>query len=102
MNARGTPRLRGALAVMAAVALLFTLSAALAPERAVAAPVLVSQGKPATASSAEGPFTAPNAVDGNPATRWSSQFTDDQWIRIDLGTSTAVGQVVLNWEAAYA
>ncbi|MET8341231.1 discoidin domain-containing protein [Streptomyces microflavus] len=102
MNARGTPRLRGALAVMAAVALLFTLSAALAPERAVAAAVLVSQGKPATASSAEGPFTAPNAVDGNPATRWSSEFTDDQWIRIDLGTSTAVGQVVLNWEAAYA
>ncbi|CAM5269927.1 hypothetical protein SMICM304S_06024 [Streptomyces microflavus] len=47
----------------------FTLSAALAPERAVAAAVLVSQGKPATASSAEGPFTAPNAVDGNPATR---------------------------------
>lgn len=102
MNARGTPRLRGALAVMAAVALLFTLSVALAPERAVAAPVLVSQGKPATASSAEGPFTAPNAVDGNRGTRWSSEFTDDQWIRIDLGTSTAVGQVVLDWEAAYA
>lgn len=60
------------------------------------------RGSPTTASSAEGPFTAPNAVDGNPATRWSSQFTDDQWIRIDLGTSTAVGQVVLNWEAAYA
>ncbi|MDT0488348.1 discoidin domain-containing protein, partial [Streptomyces doebereineriae] len=102
MHARGTPRLRGALAVMAAVALLFTLSVALAPERAVAAPVLVSRGKPVTASSTEGPFAAANAVDGDPGTRWSSEFTDDQWIRIDLGTSTAVGQVVLTWEAAYA
>ncbi|RBL81451.1 licheninase, partial [Streptomyces cavourensis] len=69
MYARGTPRLRGTLAVMAVVALLLTLSVALAPERAVAAPALVSQGKPATASSAEGPFTAPNAVDGDPGTR---------------------------------
>lgn len=40
MKARGTPRLRGALAVMAAVALLFTLSVTVAPERAAA--VLVS------------------------------------------------------------
>lgn len=102
MEARGTPRLRGALAVMAAVALLFTLSVAVAPERAAAAAVLVSQGKPATASSTEEPFTAPSAVDGDTSTRWSSGFTDDEWIRIDLGASTSIGQVVLTWEAAYA
>ncbi|MGW3217111.1 discoidin domain-containing protein [Streptomyces parvus] len=102
MEARGTPRLRGALAVMAAVALLFTLSVAVTPERAAAAAVLVSQGKPATASSTEAPFTAPSAVDGDTFTRWSSAFTDDEWIRIDLGASTSIGQIVLNWEAAYA
>ncbi|KUJ67746.1 hypothetical protein ACZ90_25365 [Streptomyces albus subsp. albus] len=87
---------------MAAVALLFTLSVAVAPERAAAAAVLVSQGKPATASSTEAPFTAPSAVDGDTSTRWSSAFTDDEWIRIDLGASTSIGRVVLDWEAAYA
>ncbi|MFY0512882.1 discoidin domain-containing protein [Streptomyces anulatus] len=102
MEARGTPRSRGALAVMAVVALLFTLSVAVAPERAAAAAVLVSQGKPATASSTEGPFGAAAAVDGDTATRWSSAFGDDEWLRIDLGASTSIGQVVLDWEAAYA
>ncbi|MBT2900979.1 hypothetical protein, partial [Streptomyces sp. McG3] len=42
--------------------------------RAPAAAVLVSQGKPATASSTEGPFGAAAAVDGDTATRWSSAF----------------------------
>ncbi|MFE6133789.1 discoidin domain-containing protein [Streptomyces sp. NPDC056437] len=63
-------------------------------------PVLVSQGRPATASSAEGPFAAAAAVDGDPGTRWSSQFTDAQWIHVDLGATTAISRVVLRWEAA--
>ncbi|MFJ4699726.1 MULTISPECIES: discoidin domain-containing protein [unclassified Streptomyces] len=94
---------RGVLAVLAAVALLFSLAVVTAPGRAVAAaPVLVSQGKPATASSQEGPFTAASAVDGDNGTRWSSEFSDNQWLQVDLGSSTAIGQVVLRWEAAYA
>ncbi|MGW3284335.1 discoidin domain-containing protein [Streptomyces sp. NPDC001002] len=68
---------------------------------AQAAEVLVSQGKPATASSTEGPFDARNAVDGDPGTRWSSAFADPQWIQIDLGASTKISRVALNWEAAY-
>ncbi|MCU1679597.1 MAG: coagulation factor 5/8 type domain protein [Amycolatopsis sp.] len=64
---------------------------------------VLSQGKTATASSAENTsFTATNAVDGNTGTRWSSAFTDPQWLEVDLGASHSISQVVLNWEAAYA
>jgi len=67
-----------------------------------AAATLLSQGKPATASSLENAgFPASNAVDGNTATRWSSQFSDPQWLEVDLGASASISQVVLQWEAAY-
>ncbi|MGW5266313.1 discoidin domain-containing protein [Microbispora sp. NPDC004025] len=68
-----------------------------------AAPVLLSQGKAATASSVENASTpATAAVDGNTGTRWSSGFGDPQWLQIDLGTTATLSQVTLNWEAAYA
>jgi beta-glucosidase len=72
-------------------------------QHADAAATLLSQGKPATASSVEGAGTpASAAVDGSTTTRWSSAFSDPQWIQVDLGTSASISQVVLNWEAAYA
>ncbi|MFJ8748793.1 discoidin domain-containing protein [Streptomyces sp. NPDC102441] len=74
---------------------------ALPTPSARAAEVLLSQGKPATSSSTEGPFSARSAVDGDPGTRWSSAFADPQWIQIDLGASAGISRVVLNWEAAY-
>lgn len=59
-------------------------------------------GRPATASSVEGDAYAPRfAVDGDPGTRWSSAFSDPQWISVDLGRMWQVTQVVLRWEAAY-
>ncbi|WP_344410190.1 discoidin domain-containing protein, partial [Catellatospora methionotrophica] len=64
---------------------------------------LISQGKAVLASSAEGAGTpATAAVDGDPGTRWSSVFSDPQWIRVDLGATAAIDQVKLVWEAAYA
>jgi len=55
-----------------------------------------------TASSVENSVrAAANAVDGNNGTRWSSAFSDPQWIQVDLGGSRALNRVVLNWEAAY-
>jgi hypothetical protein len=64
---------------------------------------LLSQGRTATASSTENAGTpASAAVDGSTATRWSSAFSDPQWLQVDLGASHAIGQVKLNWEAAYA
>jgi hypothetical protein len=41
------------------------------------------------------------AVDGNLVSRWSSQFTDPQWITIDFGTPVQFNEIRLNWEAAY-
>jgi fibronectin type 3 domain-containing protein len=64
---------------------------------------LLSQGQPATASSVQGGgFPAANAVDGNTGTRWSSAFSDPQWLQVDLGATHTIAQVILNWESAYA
>ena len=46
-------------------------------------------------------LTAAAAVDGNSATRWSSAFSDKQWIAVDLGAVYSINHVVLNWEVAY-
>ena len=45
---------------------------------------------------------AGNAVDGNEATRWSSVYSDPQWIQIDLGARYDIDQVILIWEVASA
>src|SRR6201991_1917441 len=96
-------RRRAALAVLAAVTLITALFVVTTRSRADAALVLVSQGRPATASSTENAASpASAAVDGNTGTRWSSAFGDPQWIQVDLGTSTQISQVTLQWEAAYA
>ena len=58
--------------------------------------------KVATASSLENSsYPATNAFDGNLATRWSSQFSDPQWIYVDLGATYNISEVTLYWEAAY-
>ncbi|MFG1874697.1 PQQ-dependent sugar dehydrogenase [Sphaerisporangium sp. NPDC049003] len=63
---------------------------------------LLSQGRPVTASSVENAGTAAaNVNDGNAGTRWSSAFSDPQWISIDLGANRSVNRVKLTWEAAY-
>ncbi|MBP2472144.1 hypothetical protein JOF53_001016 [Crossiella equi] len=60
-------------------------------------------GKTATASSQDGDDKPPaNAVDGNPRTRWSSGYEDNQWLAVDLGEPVTVDRVVLLWETAYS
>jgi hypothetical protein len=65
---------------------------------------LVSQGKPAKASSQAGTGTAAaNAVDGSTATRWTSvSGVDPQWIRVDLGAVYLISKVTLMWDPACA
>jgi beta-glucosidase len=59
--------------------------------------------RPATASSTENAGTpAAAAVDGNTGTRWSSAYSDPQWLQVDLGSAQPVCGVSLNWETAYA
>ncbi|WP_328605556.1 penicillin acylase family protein [Amycolatopsis sp. NBC_00345] len=65
----------------------------------------LAAGKPVSATSAETGFyssPASNAVDGNPATRWASDWSDNQSITVDLGSVQQVSRVVLSWESAYA
>lgn len=61
----------------------------------------LARGRKATASSAETASLGPeNAVDGDPATRWASKYTDAEWLAVDLGEARTVRRVVLDWEAA--
>jgi hypothetical protein len=96
------------VAVSLAVSLAVSVAlAGLAPALPAAAaepePVLLSRGKPAVASSLEKPdFPARQAVDGNPGTRWSSGFSDPQWLRIDLERSTVVHRVEIDWEVSHS
>ncbi|MEV0848562.1 discoidin domain-containing protein [Streptomyces sp. NPDC049954] len=101
-QARPRPRRRSLVGTVV-LALTGALLAFLPATSAQAAPVLLSQGKNVTASSQENYGTpAVNAVDGDNGTRWSSSNSDPQWIKVDLGSTSSVSQVVLRWEAAYA
>nr|BFE68977.1 hypothetical protein GCM10020092_022780 [Actinoplanes digitatis] len=91
------------LSIAAAVVAVLTTYVVAAQSSASAADPLLSQGRPATASSTESAaFPASNAVDGNPGTRWSSAFSDPQWLQVDLGGTATVSSVVLAWETAYS
>ncbi len=93
------------LIVRALLILLMILPPALShatPALAACGTTNIALNKPTTSSSNEAPGTTPNlAVDGNLSSRWSSGFSDPQWIRIDLGATYAICRVVLRWEAAY-
>lgn len=67
-----------------------------------AVPVNLAAGKPVSVSSTEaGANVAANAVDGSYGTRWSSLYSDPQWIYVDLGASYNINQVKITWEVAY-
>jgi hypothetical protein len=68
--------------------------------RALKRPVVASSGEiiNGAATSAANPALA---VDGDPGTRWSSAWADNQWIYIDLGQKFSIRRVVLAWETAY-
>ena len=61
--------------------------------------------QPVIASSEQGDtvvVTANMVVDGDPASRWSSNFSDSQWIQIDLDTVMPITGVTLDWERSSA
>ncbi|MET9982062.1 discoidin domain-containing protein [Streptomyces rochei] len=96
------PAGRRAVPLLALGALVASSLALTAPP-AQAAETLLSQGKPATASSQEGDGYAPSAaVDGDlTGTRWASRWSDAEWFRVDLGRRSDLSRIVLTWEAAY-
>jgi hypothetical protein len=63
----------------------------------------VALNQPTTASSVQSAsFPASAATDGNLGTRWSSAFSDPQWLEVDLGSAQSICKVGLDWETAYA
>ncbi len=59
--------------------------------------------RPVTASSVqEADTAAKNVNDGDDSTRWGSDFSEPQWIAVDLGKTVTIDHVKLLWEDAYA
>jgi hypothetical protein len=87
----------GLLVVLAATVVLAV------PRAGAATDTVLSQNRPATASSAENAgLSAGKAVDGNAGTRWASAWTATAWFQVDLGSAQAVNRVTVAWENAYA
>ena len=70
----------------------------------------LAEGKDVTVSSTETGteqaqlenLSAPNAVDGDPDTRWSSAFAEPQWMQVDLGVASAIERVRIQWGYTHA
>lgn len=67
----------------------------------------VAKGRPTTASSYQptgdgAPFPPELATDGDLGTRWASDWSDPQWLQVDLGAPTTFDHVQLAWETSYA
>ena len=100
------PSRRAVTAVFAGIALVLAalVTGLTAPIGAAAScgTTNIALHQPTSASSQESAsFPPANATDGNLSTRWSSQFSDPQWLKVDLGSTRNICQVVLNWETAY-
>lgn len=74
-------------------------------------PVDIALNKKVTASSSKNDTLKPeNAVDGDASTRWASNynsstnepFEKEEWFQIDLEETTALEEIRLTWENAYA
>ncbi len=58
--------------------------------------------KPASASSVESGYPAEDAVDGGTASRWASDWSDPQWLMVDLEDTYTIDEVNIYWEWASA
>jgi F5/8 type C domain len=63
----------------------------------------LADNKTVTASSFQNNDFIPECVnDGQMTSRWSSEFSDPQWISIDLGETYTINHLRILWENAYA
>ncbi len=63
----------------------------------------LADGKQVYVSSMENPSVdGSKVVDNDSATRWSSEFSDNQWITVDLANNYNINKVTIDWEASYA
>ena len=61
----------------------------------------LAQGHAVSVSSTELGYSKAAATDGDPNNRWSSWWSDNQWITVDLGSARTFTRVLLRWETAY-
>lgn len=59
------------------------------------------KGMRATASTGNADYAADKALDGNFGTRWSSNFTDNEWWQAEFGEPRKLCGVVIHWETAF-
>jgi hypothetical protein len=81
--------------------LLGLLALLLAPAFPALAQTNLALNRPVTVSSSQAGLSPEAAVDGNPGTRWGSNWNEGEWISVDLGSAQSLTQVVLDWEGAY-
>ena len=64
----------------------------------------LAYGRPAVASTTDGPFPASRVVDADADTAWGSLSgqTAAQWLRVDLGAAKQVDSVIIDWSFSYA
>jgi arylsulfatase A len=62
----------------------------------------LASGRPTSASSSVECQTSAQAVDSLASTSWASAPGEDQWISVDLGTTSDVQAMVLDWAPSYA
>ncbi len=65
---------------------------------ALGRPVTVSSTETGTAQAQKENLDASNAVDGDPATRWSSAFSEPQSISVDLGSDVTIDRIEILWD----
>ena len=64
---------------------------------------LISLNRRAFTSSVESPAFPPQAaIDNSASTRWSSAWSNQQWLAIDFGSPATIDRVILSWNNAYA
>ncbi|KAA9039424.1 hypothetical protein FW778_11420 [Ginsengibacter hankyongi] len=64
--------------------------------------VNIALHKPVVASSQVSGLPASAACDSSMCTRWGSNYSDPQWIYVDLGATYDLCEVVIKWETALA
>ena len=88
--------------ILAAACLSVSVISGPAAHAATCGTTNIALHQPTTASSIQGAaWPATNATDGSLSTRWSSAFSDPQWLEVDLGSTQSICQVVIHWETAY-
>ncbi|MFG2328674.1 beta-N-acetylglucosaminidase domain-containing protein [Streptomyces sp. NPDC048604] len=67
-----------------------------------AGPDLALLGTASSSGDETADFPAGYALDGDPATRWSSPAEDGAWWQVELAQPARIGRVVLHWQDAHA